>query len=147
MSSIPDRPSKVHEGHNVKRFREMLGIRLEALVIALGEDWSEKRVAVLESKETIEPAVLEEVAKALRVPVEAIRNFDEEKAVVNIQNNYQGSSSNFSGLNHCTFNPLDKLVFAFEEIKLLHEENRKLYERLLQSEQEKNTMLRSQLKR
>lgn len=151
MSSISDRPSKVHEGRNVKRFREMMGIKQEALAMALGEDWSQKRISVLESKETIEPEVLEEVAKALRVPVDAIRNFDEEKAIVNIQNNYEGANSGPGNLgqhlhyNNCSFNPLDKLMETLDEIKLLHEENRKLYERLLQSEQEKNDLLRSQL--
>ncbi len=34
----------------------------------------------------------------------------------------------------CTFNPLDKLIEA-------HEENRKLYERLLESEKNKNSLL------
>lgn len=145
MSTISDRPSKVHEGRNIKRFREMLGIKQEALALALGDDWSQKRISILESKETVEPEVLEEVAKALKVPVEAIRNFDEEKAIVNIQNNYQGSSSNYSGLYQCTFNPIDKLMETLDEVKLLQEENRKLYERLLQSEREKNEMLGSQI--
>ena len=36
MSSM-DMP-KVHEGRNVKRFREMLGVKQEALAASLGED-------------------------------------------------------------------------------------------------------------
>mgnify|MGYP001551983140 CR=1 FL=1 len=44
---------KVHEGRNIKRFREMLGIKQEALAAGLGEDWTQKKVSLLEQKETI----------------------------------------------------------------------------------------------
>ncbi len=55
---------RVHEGWNVKRFREMLGIKQEALAASLGEDWTQKKVSLLEQKETIEPAILDQVAKS-----------------------------------------------------------------------------------
>ena len=87
-----DMPKKIHEGRNVKRFREMLGIKQEALAAELGEDWTQSKISLLEAKETIEPAILDRVAKVLKVPVEAIKNFDEETAIVNIQNNYDGSN-------------------------------------------------------
>ena len=68
----------------------------------------------------------------MNVPAEAIRNFDEEQAIHNIQNNYDSAVVNAGPtINYkCTFNPLDKWA---EEIS----ENRKLYERLLQTEKEK----------
>jgi len=31
---------KIHQGRNIKRFREMLGIKQEAFAIELGEDWT-----------------------------------------------------------------------------------------------------------
>jgi DNA-binding XRE family transcriptional regulator len=34
---------KIHEGRNVKRFREMLGIKQESLAAELGEDWTQKK--------------------------------------------------------------------------------------------------------
>ena len=49
----------------------------------------------MESKEKIEDDVLAEIAKVLKVPEEAIRNFDEEMAICNIQNNYQGGTGAF----------------------------------------------------
>jgi hypothetical protein len=57
--------------------------------------------------------------------------------VVNYFNtfNQSVSSSNFGHNNTCTFNPLDKLMELVEE-------NKKLYERLLQAEKEKNEILR-----
>jgi len=127
---------KVHEGRNVKRFREMLGIKQETLAAGLGEDWTQKKISLLEQKETIEPAILEQVAKILNVPAEAIRNFDEEQAIHNIQNNYDSAVVNAGPtINYkCTFNPLDKWA---EEIA----ENRRLYERLLQAEKEKMALL------
>jgi transcriptional regulator with XRE-family HTH domain len=137
MSTTTDRPNKVHEGRNVKRFREMMGMKQEGLAASLGEEWSQKKISVLESKEKIEDALLAEIAKILNVPEEAIRNFDEETAIYNIQNNYEGSSSNYSGLYQCTFNPLDKLIETVEELKKLHAEKEALYERLLKAQENK----------
>lgn len=116
----------IHQGRNVKRFREMLGIKQEALAFELGDDWNQRKVSLLEQKEVIEPELLEQVAKALKVPIDAIKNFDEETAIVNIQNNYEGAShnSNIENYNYqCTFNPIDKIV--------------ELYEALVKSEREK----------
>lgn len=41
---------KIHQGRNVKRLREMLGIKQEALAYALGEEWNQKKVSLLEQK-------------------------------------------------------------------------------------------------
>jgi hypothetical protein len=38
-------PNKIHQGRNVKRFREMLGIKQEALAYELGDDWNQKKSA------------------------------------------------------------------------------------------------------
>jgi transcriptional regulator with XRE-family HTH domain len=137
-------PNKIHQGRNVKRFREMLGLKQEALALELGDDWTQKRISLLESKEIIEPEVLSEVAKALKVPEEAIKNFDEEKAIYNIQNNYEGSNSGATNVGpanymnyQCTFNPIDKVVELFEENKRLYVEKIELLERLLQAEKDK----------
>lgn len=53
-----------------------------------GDDWNQRKISLLEQKEVIEPELLEQVAKVLKEPVEPIKNFDEETAIVNIQNNY-----------------------------------------------------------
>lgn len=130
----------IHQGRNVKRFREMLGIKQEALALELGDDWNQRKISLLEQKESIEPDLLEQIAKVLKVPAEAIRNFDEEAAIHNIQNNYDNAVVNAGpNINYkCNFNPLDKWA---EEIT----ENRKLYERLLQAEKEKMELLQKLL--
>jgi transcriptional regulator with XRE-family HTH domain len=138
MSTTTDAPKNIHHGRNVKRFREMLGLKQEALAIELGDDWSQKRVSLLEAKETIEDEILAQIAAILKVPVEAIKNFDEQKAIYNIQNNYEGSNNQGAQSSYSTFNfnPIEKLVELFEE-------NKKLYERLLVSEQEKVELLKN----
>lgn len=121
----------IHQGRNLKRFREMLGIKQEALALELGDDWNQRKISLLEQKEVIEPELMEQVAKVLKVPIDAIKNFDEETAVFNIQNNYEGStlnhSSNYQYNHQPTFNPIDKIV--------------ELYEALVKSEKEKVALL------
>ena len=51
-------PGKIHQGRNIKRLREMLGIKQESLAHELGADWSQKKISLLEQKETVEEAIL-----------------------------------------------------------------------------------------
>jgi len=106
-----------------------------ALAEALG--LSQQSISIMEASETIDDDKLKQIAKALDVSVEAIENFSEEGVINYFTNNFNDSSS-FNNL--CTFNPLDKLMETMEE------ENRKLYERLLESEKEKNEYLERMLK-
>jgi len=125
---------KIHHGRNIKRFREMFGLKQEALALELGDDWSQKKVSRMEENERVEDEVLEQVAKILKVPVEAIKNFDEEVAINIISNTFHDESSAYSNNYKCTFNPVDKIIELFSE-------NKELYERLLQSEKEKVEIL------
>lgn len=138
MSTTGNMEKTIHHGRNIKRFREMLGMKQEGLALELGDDWNQRKISLLEQKEVIEPELLEQIAKVLKVPAEAIRNFDEETAIYNIQNNYDNATPAYSFNNYCTFNPLDKWA---EEIA----ENRRLYERLLQAEKEKTELLQKLL--
>lgn len=137
MSATSEKPTQIHHGRNIKRFREMLGWKQEAFALELGEDWSQRRVSLLEAKETIEDDILAQVAAILKVPVEAIKNFDEQAAIHNIQNNYDNAVIHAGPvLNYqCTFNPIEKWLEVIEE-------NKKLYERLLDSEREKVEILK-----
>ena len=139
MSTSTDTPMQIHQGRNVRFFRERRGLKQDALADLLGEGWSQKKISVIESKETIDPALLEELASALNVSADTIKNFDEEKAIYFIQNNYEGANPNSSNVygshyNHCTINPLERYFEAVDK-------NEKLYEALLQAEREKNALL------
>ena len=132
--TTPTDMHKVHHGRNIRRFREMLGLKQEALAAELGGDWTQRRISLLEGKELVEDDILKEVAGALKVPKEAIENFDEESAI-NIIGNTVTNHDNSSVFNYQpSFNPIDKLIESFEE-------NKKLYERLLESEREKVQLL------
>ena len=116
-------PEKIHEGRNVKRIREILGIKQDALAFELG--LTQQAVSQMEQKEKLEPELLQKVASQLGVPVEAIKNFSEEKAVNIIANTFKDNSSNVG--NQYNFNPIEKIV--------------ELYDALLKSEREKNALL------
>lgn len=142
MTTPNNMEKTIHQGRNVKRFREMLGLKQEGLALELGDDWNQRKISLLEQKEVIEPELLEQIAKVLKVPVEAIKNFDEETAIYNIQNNYEGSNTGVTHVSvtnyQCTFNPIEKWLEALEE-------NRKLYERLVKEKDEKITLLEKML--
>lgn len=128
MSETPTK--KIHEGRNVKRFREMLGIKQDALAADLGDDWNQQKISLLEQKETIDDPVLQQVAAALKIPAEAIQNFDEEQAVNIISNTFNdGSFLNTGHTPTFNVNPLEKLV-------QLHEEKIALYERMIKEKDE-----------
>lgn len=118
----------VHEGRNVKRIREILGIKQDALALELG--LSQQAVSALEQKEALDKDMLDKVAKALKISNEAIKNFNEETAV-NFFNTFNDDSINhgaFAAYNfNCTFNPLEKVI--------------ELYDALLKSEREKVALL------
>ena len=131
-----DMHEKIHQGRNVKRIREILGIKQDALAFDL--NLSQQAISQLEQKESIDPALLEEISKALKVPVEAIKNFDEDKAINIIASNNNGRDNSSAVNFQCIFNPLEKLMETIDE-------NKKLYERLLQVEKEKNELLQKML--
>ncbi|TPG37559.1 helix-turn-helix domain-containing protein [Flavobacterium pectinovorum] len=116
QTNMPDK--KIHQGRNIKRFREMLGIKQEALAFELGEDWNQKKISVLEQKELIENDILDQVAKILKVPADAIKNFDEEQAINIISNNASFDNCQQPAFfnNQPTFNPLDKMVELYERM-------------------------------
>jgi transcriptional regulator with XRE-family HTH domain len=133
----------IHHGRNIKRFREVFGLKQEGLAYELGDDWDQRKISALEQKEVVDQKILEQVAKALKIPVEAIKNFDDEQAINIIGNTVNTVNDSGTGQLfqfHPTINPMDKWIEAIDEIK-------KLYERLLQSEKEKVEMLQEVLKK
>ena len=117
----------VHEGRNVKRIREILGIKQDALAADLG--LSQQAVSALEQKEALDMDMLDKIAKAMKITPDSIKSFNEE-GVVNVISNtfYSHDTSTMNAINYYpTFNALDKMV--------------ELYEALLKSEREKVALL------
>ncbi|KAA0126308.1 helix-turn-helix transcriptional regulator [Chryseobacterium sp. SN22] len=128
---------KIHQGRNIKRFREMLGIKQEALAFDLGEDWNQKKISLLEQKDVVEEALLQKISEVLKIPVEAFQNFNEEQAVniiANTVNNSDNSVMHSLYSNNATINPLEKIIE-------LHDEKIALYERMLKEKDEMMTRL------
>lgn len=123
---------KPHEGHNVKRIREILGIKQDKLAIDLG--LSQQAISNLEQRETLDVPTLEKVANVLGVSPEAIKNFNDEAVINVVSNTFQDFKDNAvaSAMSYqCTFNPMDKIV--------------ELYEALLKSEREKMELLKESI--
>lgn len=127
----------IHQGRNIKRFREMLGIKQEALAYELGEDWNQKKISLLEQKELIENDILAQVAKILKVPVQAIENFDEDSVINIVSNTFSdfkdNAIANPVAMNYqCTFNPIDKMVELYERMLFQQKEMIDKLEKLIQ---------------
>ena len=121
--------SRVHQGRNVKRFRDILGVKQETLAEKL--EMTQQAFSKLEQKEQIEEKTLIKIAEVLQIPVEAIKNMTEEAAFNIIGNTFQNDSSAYAYQYKCNFNPIDKVV--------------ELYERMLKNEQEKVRLLQEAL--
>jgi len=130
---------KIHQGRNVKRFREMLGIKQEALAFDLGNEWNQKKISMLEQKELIEDDILNQISHALKIPVQAFQNFDEEQAVNIISNTFNDQSNGYNYYPTFNINPVEKWIEALEEIKRLNLE-------LLKSKDEQISVLEKLLK-
>ncbi|CAM4010977.1 helix-turn-helix transcriptional regulator [Flavobacterium sinopsychrotolerans] len=107
----------------------MLGIKQEALAFDLGDDWNQKKISMLEQKDVIEADMLRQISDALKIPVEAFQNFDEEQAINIISNTFHDEA--FIGNSGGTYN-----VNPLQEILKLHEEKIALYERMLKEKDE-----------
>lgn len=116
----------------------MLGMKQEALAFDLGDDWNQKKVSLLEQKEIIDESMLRKISEVLKIPVEAIQNFNDEHAINIISNTFNEDSiigddsviaedydsivgdesivGNTAENIKCSFNPIDKVVELYERI-------------------------------
>ncbi len=86
----------------------------------------------MEQSENIDDGKLKSIAEALGVSVETIKNFDED-SLLGTSNFFNSHFQDNSTAVINQFNPLEKIV--------------ELYERLLESERERNKALEEQLKK
>lgn len=121
----------IHHGRNLKRIREMLGVKQEFLATSMG--LSQQAISQLEQKEILDDVILDKVSKVLRVSEGAIRNLTEEAAIniISTTFNSHDNSTSIASRSSLNFNPVEKIV--------------ELYERMLQIEREKNELLQKLL--
>lgn len=110
-----ERKSKPHIGYNMRRIREIIGMKQDVLGMTTKSQLKQQTVSKWENAETIPEDILEEFAEALGVTPEFIKNFNEEKAIYNIQNNRDHSSHNANYVGVANYEPIEKVVEVFEK--------------------------------
>ena len=107
-------PTKTSHGYNVRRMREILGVKQDALAEAL--NMSQQSFSKLEQKAEIEEDLLAKIAETFQVSVEAIKNFD-DRGVVNVVSSSLSFSDNSGvAVYYPIFNPIDKVVELYERM-------------------------------
>lgn len=126
----------IHQGQAVKRLREILQVKQETIAEALGI--SQQSVSLLEQRNAIDPETLETIAKTLKIPVDAIKNFNEDATISIISNTFRDESAAYVQNYKCHLNPIEKWVETMEA-------NKRLYEALLKEKDEKIEILKQLL--
>ncbi len=111
---------KSNHGANVRRWREWRNINQDVLAEQIGV--SQTTLSGYEKKEKLEQDILDRVAKALDIPVEAITEIEGSTAINIISNTFSDFKDNaVANQNYPTFNPLDKVVELYDEKNALYE--------------------------
>lgn len=132
----------VHQGANVRKFRQLVGMKQATFGEMMG--LNQQGVSRLEQKRVLEEDTLFKVANILHVAPEIIQNLEENPTSIVIENNtFQSGSSNVgvveSQRDNIVNHPVDQLM-------TLNKEQASLYERMLAIEKEKNALLEKMLK-
>lgn len=120
--------ARPHIGRKIERIRMLRGMKQDTLASHLGV--TQAAISKMEQSEEINEERLEQVANALGVTAETIKNFNEDVVINN--NNFNEQNQTNTVINY-QFNPIDKIV--------------ELYERMLETERKRNEQLEMQLKK
>lgn len=123
-------------GRNVRHIREMLCMKQQTLAEKMGV--TQQAVSKIENKADIDSKTLENIAKALEVPVALIENFNLDEIVYNIQNNYESGNSPFSQ-NNPTINSLDV-------IRMTIQAHKEVYDSIIEEKNKEITGLKEQVR-
>lgn len=124
----------LHVGRKIERVRRLRGLTQTELGDALGI--TKQAVSKMEQTEQVDDERLKQIANALGVTEDGLKNFHEERVIYNTNNFYEncGVTSNAISGNTENFNnfPLEKTIELFEQ--LLQKER----ERFEKAKDEKN---------
>lgn len=138
-----------HHGHAIKHLRIDKGLSQKELASLV--HMSQQTLSRFEEKRVIEDEILNRFAKGLDVSVDLIKELEDERPLAYyIENNtFSGGSSAAINMNNndtMNTNHRDETVQTLiEQLQKTSEENKQLYEKLLQSAQEKINALEQQL--
>lgn len=129
---------KSNHGANVRRWREWRNINQDVLAEQIGV--SQATLSGYEKKDKIEQEILEKIAKALDIPVEAITELEQGTAINIFSGTFSDFKDNAAIFNsYPTFNPIDKVIELYDE-KIA------LYERMLKEKEQAISLLHDVLK-
>lgn len=137
------RSKNVNEGANVRKLRQILGIKQSAFAEKLGIDQS--AVSRLESRRVIEEDTLLKIANIFNVSPKIIQELEENPLSVVVENTIfeSGSSNNGTvGYNE----KIENTIHPLEKIIELNKQTTELYERMVALEKEKLALLEQLLK-
>lgn len=116
FSEKDENMNNIHIGHNIKRIREIQGIKQEAFGQMCRSRYSQQRISDFENMVALDESLLAELAGALGVSPDFVKSFKDENVIYHIQNN---SNNTFS--DHAVSNPVfnndgaDKLAALLEK--------------------------------
>lgn len=138
-------PKNTHHGHAIKRLRRTAELSQQALASQMGVSQSE--VCRYERQPVIKDEMIDRFAEALHIAPTFIKEWEEDPLTVTIENNTLekgniiakeefDSNENFNNDENFnnTYNPI-------EAILELNRKNEALYERIIELEKEKSTLL------
>lgn len=142
METEDIKTGNVHQGANVRKFRQLIGMKQEALADLLGIN--QQSVSRIEQKRVIEEDLLVKIANILHISPEIIQKLEENPTSIVIENNtFQTGSSNVGVIEQQRDNIVNHPV---DQLMELNKEQASLYERMLALEKEKNALLEKLLK-
>jgi len=119
-----------HIGRKIVRIRELKGMKQETLANLIGV--SQQTVSRIEQSAEVDEDKLKQIADALEVSVEAIKAFNEDAIINHMNNIHNNHDSSVNAVIYYQLSPVEKIV--------------ELYERLLQSERQRNEELEAKLR-
>lgn len=121
-TTFKEKTDSMHIGHNIKRIREIQGIKQEAFGQLCRNRYSQQRISDFENMVALDEPLLEELATALGVSPDFVKSFKDENIIYNIQNNSNTFNDNSIDQSHSqhtqpTFNSdgADKLITLLEK--------------------------------
>ena len=119
----------LHHGRNIRRLRDMLGIKQN--VIAEAINMSQQNFSKLEQKEIIDNETLEKIAQVMEIPSEVIKNFSEDAAITIVSSTLHDNSG--SVMFNPTFNTVEKVVELYEKLLAGKDEQIALLKKMLET--------------
>lgn len=115
-----------NRGENVRRWRSILSLTQEELAEKL--NIAQPKVSNLEQQEVIDDEILEEISKAIGIPVKLLKECDHEDNMTKIINFFNSDSGTQTLIEnqHQINNPIEKISELYERIVELTAKNIRL---------------------